>query len=463
VGGGTVENRSPFSLTFPAACATFVENKLMENPRAIAAGKGKVMHETIQNPRKAPLLLALCFAIYCAQYLGRYCLSACLASMAAAEVFTRTELGTVATCFFASYALMQIPGGVLGDRLRASRLAGIGVGGSALITLIFPSVGNIALLRVLWLTNGILQALVWPALMHIVSDVNFGSREGEKPLMSVVTLTYSGPAGVLMSYGLCALLLRRFSYEGCFRTAGCAMCVIVALWFLLAVPMLEKDGSRIAAVPADNGEKGREKTPWKALLLGVLPLLTVVSFLHGLLKDGLTTWVPTYLTETLFLGTDRALLLTMLLPIANFGGIYVADLCNRRLFRNEMTSTAFCFGVTLLCLGLMIFAFSASVLGTVVCFAGVSLLMTAVNTLVISMTPQYFDRFSAVSTVTGVLDAAIYLGSALSTSLFAAFAEAYGWDGTRVLWCVCAALGIVAGLLAARGWGRFRSQNRASF
>lgn len=416
------------------------------------------MHEKLLNTKRAGLLSAFCFALYLAQYLGRYCLSACISNMVANGFFTKTELGTVATCFFAAYAIMQIPSGLLGDRLRASRLVGLGIAGSTLITFAFTFIQNIALMRILWFINGILQALVWPGLMHILSDVNSQADNPEKPLMSIVTLTLSGPVGVLLSYGLCALMLRYVPYRYCFLTSGFMMTVIVLAWFLLAMPMLVP-GDRKAPGTAVSQYAAKGNAFWKEMLSAALPMVLLVAFCHGLLKDGLTTWIPTYLTETLGLANDTALLLTTLLPIVNFGAVYLADFLNKKLFRNEMTASAACFALTLLVLAVMIASCGNSVPGTVLCFLAVSLLMVSVNTLILSFMPLCFTRLSLVSTVTGIIDSIIYVGSALSTTVFAVIAENYGWSGTRVLWCLFAAAGLVFSLIPITKWKRFKDKN----
>lgn len=417
------------------------------------------MHEKLRNTQRAGLLSALCFALYLAQYLGRYCLSACISSMVANGFFTKTELGTVATCFFAAYAIMQIPSGLLGDRLRASRLVGLGIAGSTLITFAFAFIQNIALMRVLWFTNGILQALVWPGLMHILADVNAQAEDPGKPLMSIVTLTLSGPVGVLASYGLCAVLLRHLPYRYCFLAAGILMTVIVLGWFLIAVPMLVPDDREVPELTAtQTAAKG--KAFWTEMLSAALPMVLLVAFCHGMLKDGLTTWIPTYLTETLGLANDAALFLTTLLPIVNFGAVYLADFLNKKIFRNEMTASAACFALTLLVLAAMIAFCRNSVLGTVLCFLAVSLLMISVNTLILSFMPLCFTRLSLVSTVTGIIDSVIYVGSALSTTVFAVIAENYGWSGTRMLWCLFAAAGCIFSLIPIAKWRRFKENNQ---
>lgn len=418
------------------------------------------MHEKLLNTKRAGILSALCFSVYLAQYLGRYCLSACISSMVAGGFFTKTELGTVATCFFLSYAIMQIPAGLLGDRFRASRLVGLGIGGSTLVTLAFAFITDLGLMRVLWFVNGLLQALVWPALMHILTDVNAQSEDQEKPLLSIVTMTLSGPVGVLLSYGLCAVLLRILPYRWCFLISGLLMVLIVACWFLIAMPMLSCETAVQGEAPATDGIAPKEKFPLKELCAAAIPMILFVAFCHGLLKDGLTTWIPTYLTETLHLGADSSLLLTTLLPFVNMAGVYLADFMNRKVFRNELFASAGCFGLTLIVLAVMITFCGESVWGTVVSFCAVSLLMISVNTLILSFVPLYFTRFSVVSTVTGVIDALIYVGSALSTTLFAVIAENYGWNGTRILWCICAAAGLVASLIPMRKWKRFKEENQ---
>ena len=78
--------------------------------------------------------------------------------------------------------------------------------------------------------------------------------------------------------------------------------------------------------------------------------------------------------------------------------------------------------------------------------------MHGVNLLLICMLPKCFERYGNISTVSGVLNACTYIGSAVSTYGIAALSEVIGWKQTIFLWFWVTLAGIVVCLLCARPW-----------
>jgi OPA family glycerol-3-phosphate transporter-like MFS transporter len=81
--------------------------------------------------------------------------------------------------------------------------------------------------------------------------------------------------------------------------------------------------------------------------------------------------------------------------------------------------------------------------------------MHGINLLLISRVPIYYARFGKISTVSGVLNAFTYIGSAASTYGFAVLSEKHGWYFTVGSWAVITFLGTVFCLVNVRRWKRF--------
>ena len=81
--------------------------------------------------------------------------------------------------------------------------------------------------------------------------------------------------------------------------------------------------------------------------------------------------------------------------------------------------------------------------------------------MLISRVPGHFAGRGNVSTVSGILNAATYVGSALSTYVFGAVAENTGWMAVVVLWGAAALGGTIFLLSGIRKWGSFSSAERS--
>ena len=107
-----------------------------------------------------------------------------------------------------------------------------------------------------------------------------------------------------------------------------------------------------------------------------------------------------------------------------------------------------------LALVLYFFADYSAVLSLVLS-ALVVCLMHGVNLVLISYAPGRFARLGKVSTVSGITNAATYVGSGLSSYGMAAIAETLGWANTVLCWVFVAVSGAGAALLSVRPWKRF--------
>ena len=62
--------------------------------------------------------------------------------------------------------------------------------------------------------------------------------------------------------------------------------------------------------------------------------------LHGGLKDGVTSWVPSMIQSNFGASPAFAAAVSMALPLVNLTGAYGAGWLDRRVFRNEVKTSA---------------------------------------------------------------------------------------------------------------------------
>lgn len=405
---------------------------------------------------------AVCWLTYFSIYFGRLNFSASMSEILRGGIWRKGQLGSVAAAFYLAYGLGQLPSGLLGDRLSPKRMVFVGLLGTALANSVFPSMKTLVGMQAVWFLNGLLQAMIWPPMVRLVTDLAGTGRS----VNIILLLSFSSPAGMLFAYLVSAVLLKTGSWEPCFWSAGIWLAGIAALW-ILSVTSLERSMGRIGSGEAEKvpGQADRKKVAIsekrKGLSLSMLAAcgilwLTGAAFIHGILKDGLTTWIPTYLTEEFAVSPSFSVLLTTLLPVVNLCGVPIAQMGNRRVFRNEAAAGVAFYLAALGSIVGMMSGIGSSLYGMIVLFAIVTSMMTAVNTLLISFLPLHFQKEGRVATVSGALNAVTYLGSAAASALFGYTTEYSGWKGTQLIWCLCGGAGMLFCLIAVRKWGRNR-------
>lgn len=175
-----------------------------------------------------------------------------------------------------------------------------------------------------------------------------------------------------------------------------------------------------------------------------------------MLKDGVTSWVPTLIKEKYNVSASFSVLLSAVLPIINLSGAWFATKLYEGLFKlNETAAAAFCFALTLIPLTGILFVGHYPIALCVIFFALFTTLITAINHLVITLIPVRFAKYGCASTVGGIFNSCTYIGSAISTYGFGAVSEKFGWTATVIFWIILGAIGVAVCAVPMRRYARF--------
>lgn len=179
-------------------------------------------------------------------------------------------------------------------------------------------------------------------------------------------------------------------------------------------------------------------------------MLTIV--LQGMLRDEVTTWMPSYISETYHLSHAAAVLtgVRFLFSVSSASRplptLYIRKFSNPLsccgsllLHRDPVLSSTFC--STGKNAAFSVF-FSALLTG---CMHGVNLIQ-------VCMIPPFFKKQGNVSTVSGVLNSCTYIGSATSTYGIAVLSDRIGWSSTLLIWVLLTFAGTLICIACARPW-----------
>jgi len=98
------------------------------------------------------------------------------------------------------------------------------------------------------------------------------------------------------------------------------------------------------------------------------------------------------------------------------------------------------------------FVSEGSPVASIACMALLTGCMHGVNLMLICLLPPFVQRHGNVSTVSGVLNACTYVGSAISTYGIALLSEHAGWQVTALVWFLIAALGTGICVVCSKIW-----------
>ena len=78
-----------------------------------------------------------------------------------------------------------------------------------------------------------------------------------------------------------------------------------------------------------------------------------------------------------------------------------------------------------------------------------------INQMLVCTTPGRYGRYGRVASMSGIINAFTYIGSALSAYGFAALADLWGWKPMVLVWGACALAGLALCAANLKRWKRF--------
>lgn len=412
------------------------------------------MTHSSSERRRIPLLTLLCCLVYFVSYLTRINYAAALSELAAKLQVSNEAASLAVTVSFITYGLGQTLCGFLGDAIEPRRMIAAGLAATSLCNLLMPLMPGIGWMTALWSLNGFFQSMLWPPLVRIMAE-NLSEADFRSACVAVSAASSFGTIAVYLMVPACISIS---GWRLAFIVPAVLGVTTAAVW--LAGTRACTGGNRPgdAADSAGAGAPLHTQTPglWTLIRRSALLPIMIVIILQGILRDGITTWMPTYINDRYHLGTSVSILTTAVLPLFSIISVMAANAVQKRI-ASEVTVASLMFAAGFAAAaGLRLF-FSSSPALPVICMALVTGCMHGVNTMLISRLPRHFAPYGRVSSVSGVLNTFTYVGSALSTYGIAAVSDRWGWLTTVTLWGGVALAGTLLCALCIRRWNRFAS------
>ena len=394
--------------------------------------------QIINDKKQVNSLIILFILTYMISYITRINYGAIISEMERSTSLSRSLLSMALTGSFITYGIGQVISGILGDRISPKKLVSIGFIITITMNIAIPIFVNPYMMLVIWCINGFAQSMMWPPLVKLMtallSDKDYNNAS--------LKVSWGSSFGTIFVYLLSPLLISVAGWKSVFVFSALMGLVMLVVWnrFAYDVDVVKSD-KKISSKGGNN-----------SIFTGVMICVMLSIILQGMLRDGVTTWMPTYISETYNLSSIISILTGVILPLFSILSFQLAS----KLYTKKLTNPLTCSGV--------FFAFGA--LSALVLYlfngknAALSVLLSAfltgcmhgVNLILICMVPVFFKKYGNVSTVSGIINCCTYIGSASSSYGMALLSESLGWNFTLLSWFVIALGGTVLCFAAAKSW-----------
>lgn len=405
-------------------------------------------------------LLALCWLVYTCSLIGKVNYSATITQVEAFFSVSHADAGMVTTFYFFAYGAGQIFNGVFCKKYNLKYVIAGSLFISGMLNLIVGITPNFAIIKWLWLVNGMLLSVLWPCTIRLLSETTSKRRMVRASvIMGTTTAT-----GTLIIYGLSSLFTELGIFRFAFYTAAVVLPLVALVWFLAfnkLVKVAKEQSERediedgVVALQAQSVSNPKVKVKMTKSMLVLVVILCFFSSATYFIKDGLTTWIPSILKEEYGLPASLSILLTLCLPILGiFGNLFANTLY--KMFGDFIIVIGLLFlGATLLIGGVIAALSLYIVVITLIAFSLTYFLSCAANSTATSVFPLQMKGKINSGLIAGVVTGCGYVGSTISSYGLGAVADKWGWS--TVFWllftvsAVVVAISVVYKLVQALG------------
>jgi len=201
---------------------------------------------------------------------------------------------------------------------------------------------------------------------------------------AIAKVILAAQVATLAIYVLAPAAIRLSGWRMVFLAAGAAGVASVLLWYGGTAGLTQKAAGRVQKTAQARAGVGR-----LILEAGLIPMMIAI-LLMGMLRDGLQTWMPTYICEVFGLSTETSILISGLLPVVSMAAITLSTMLLQRS-NNEPLSGALFFAVGFVAAAIMVVIFPGGAVVGVALFVVLAGSMHGVNQLIICYTPAHLS------------------------------------------------------------------------
>ena len=338
---------------------------------------------------------------YLASYLTRINFGAVVSEIEISTGISKSLLSLSLTGSFITYGLGQIVSGILGDYVSPKKLITMGFILTISMNLCVSLSNDPYIMALIWCINGFAQAFMWPPLVKLM----LGLLDEEDYKKATVRVSWGSSIGSILIYLIAPLFIKVSGWKSVFIFS--AVCASFML-FLFTKYCVDVEVTKKEIKTKSSNTKFNLFHP-------VMIMIMLAIVLQGMLRDGVTTWMPSLISETYNLGSSIAILTSVVLPIFSILSFSLTSKIYAKWIQNPLVLSAVLFMVGTLCTICLIFFNGYHAVVSVLLGAILTGCMHGVNLILICMLPAYFKNTGSVGTISGMFNSCTYVGSAIST------------------------------------------------
>ncbi len=401
--------------------------------------------------QKASFQLALNLgAAYTMYVIGKISFDAAKTGMIEAGVLTKAESGSIGGAFWLVYAIGQLIGTFIANKISPYALIEIALVGSTVSNLLMVCTDNYMVMMIIWCLGGVSQFGLWAAILKLTVE----NLEDKHRMILTTYLAYAYKIATVISNSLSAWVLSVLSWQYIFIISG--MICGVALPGIVVVRkravLLSKKAEHSATVePQSRGSLTHEIVRSRGLVF-----FAALMCIQSVVANGIGGWTSTILLELYKVPASTSSLLGVVQTGVAFAGIALGVFVYEKTRTDELRSLIICFApLTIVMLLLNNISNYNVYVATILLYLSSIFLCSAGARLSLNYPARYRD-IGLTATVGTIINCMTTGGMAISTYGGGYIAEHYGWLSVIRIWTILVILFIVIAISIIPLWERFK-------
>lgn len=395
--------------------------------------------------KKTVLHIALLLtSLYIVSYLTRINYGAVISEIVSSEDIPKSLASLALTASAVTYGFGQLISGFFADRINPKKLILIGLLTTITTNLLIPVCRTPYQMAAVWSVNGLAQAFMWPPIIRIMAEL-FTAEDYKR---TCALISCGASLGTIIVYALAPVCIHFGGWRLIFFASALIAIIMSFVWI--------KKGPDISV---SQNKKSDKNISFKLTpkIFWILSIIMLIIILQGILRDGVATWMPSYIAETFKMDNKISILTGVFLPLFSIAVVQFTIFLYKKI-PAELLLTGLMFGAGVISAFALFAAGNTSAIASVAFAAILNGSMHGVNTMMTCMIPPYFRKYGNISFMAGLLNFCTYIGSAVSGFGLALFAEKFGWHNALLLWSFVALAGCLLCFSMTRTWNKFKNE-----
>jgi sugar phosphate permease len=371
-------------------------------------------------------IFVVCYFAYLFIYVARLNLSMAAPGLKELQILSMEQIGLLGSAFSVIYACGRLLSGILSDRIAPWKMISAGLVLCGISNLCFGFFPPFAAILLLWGVNALAQSMLWGSVLRILSAIYPASEAKKKASYMATTAAAGNLVGILLN----SALINRFGLAWAFLVPG-GITLIISLFVVCNTRHVQPTVEQKKEVPLFSLLK-------KPDVQQMLPS----ALIHGVLKDNISLWMAVYVMDVFGVNLEQSSYYILLIPSLGF----LIRLLAPEVYRlaKERDRTVLTWGFAISVVGSLLLVFLAATPWIAVAYLSIIYMaISMINVCLLSFFPLQFAKEGAVASAAGVLDFATYLGTGISSMIFGAMIESFGYGSMFITWAVLCGIGFL--------------------